>query len=134
MCKLQAWPTGASPGKQKQAGRKAIATASHVQDENAHHQSHCQQVDELTGKVQRLEEGLRNTTTDFIVARRDKQAAEAQAAAASAKLSEERHRHTQKVAISRISHAKSTMYRGLQQLDVHCIRLHGVHMSVRTAS
>jgi hypothetical protein len=53
-----------------------------MQDEEAHRLNYQQQIEELMSKVKRMEEALRTTTTDYIIARRDKQAAEVRAAAA----------------------------------------------------
>ena len=53
-----------------------------MQDEEGHRKNYQQQIDELTTKVKRMEDALRSTTTDYIISRRDKQAAEARAVAA----------------------------------------------------
>lgn len=59
-------------------------------DEAAHRANFTAQIEALTGKVKRTEEALRVTTTDYIVARRDKLAAEASLAEARATLEAER--------------------------------------------
>jgi hypothetical protein len=68
-----------------------------LQDEEAHHRSHQQQVEALTSKVARLEEALRTTTTDYIVTRRDKQAAQARATEVDAEMAAERKKAATKV-------------------------------------
>lgn len=59
-----------------------------TQDDEAHRRNYQQQIEELTSKVKRMEEALRATTTDYIICRRDKQDADARAAAAEQRLSE----------------------------------------------
>jgi coiled-coil domain-containing protein 77 len=53
-----------------------------LQDEEAHRRNYQRQIEDLTTKVKRTEEALRSATTDYILARRDKQAAETRAVAA----------------------------------------------------
>lgn len=67
------------------------------QDEEAHRKNYQQQIDELTTKVKRMEDALRATTTDYIVARRDKQAAEARTVAAEETQARERASTSTKV-------------------------------------
>ena len=68
-----------------------------VQDEEAHRQNFVQQMAELTSKVQRLEEALCKATTDYIIARRDKQSADACAADATDALATEKQASAAKV-------------------------------------
>ena len=68
-----------------------------AQDEEAHRQNYNRQIDEVMQKVKRTEEALRNTTTDYILARRDKQVAEARAVTAETALAQEKEQGSQQV-------------------------------------
>jgi hypothetical protein len=61
-----------------------------LQDEEAHRQNSRRQLEELTTKLKRTEEALRSTTTDYILARRDKQEADARAVTAETALQHEK--------------------------------------------
>lgn len=71
-----------------------------LQDDQAHRQNYQQQIEELTGKVKRMEEALRATTTDYILCRRDKQDADARAAAAEQRLADSSRASSSKVRVA----------------------------------
>ena len=60
------------------------------QDEDAHRTNFQRQIESLMAKLKRTEEALRSTTTDYILARRDKQQAETRAVTADSALAQER--------------------------------------------
>lgn len=68
-----------------------------MQDEEAHRRNYQRQIEDLTMKTKRTEEALRSATTDYILARRDKQSAEARAVAAEEALQQEKDRAEQEV-------------------------------------
>lgn len=72
-------------------------------DEEAHRQNYLNQIESLTAKLKRTEEALRMTTKDYIIARRDKQAAQEKAAQAESDLAEHR-----KMATSKLAETKKT--------------------------
>lgn len=62
-----------------------------------HRQNYNRQIEDLMQKIKRTEEALRTATTDYILARRDKQVAEARAVTAEADLANGKEEAASKV-------------------------------------
>lgn len=68
-----------------------------MQDVESHRRNFQRQIEDLTTKIKRTEAALRSATTDYILARRDKQTAEARAVTSEEALQQERDKAAQQV-------------------------------------
>lgn len=73
-----------------------------MQDAESHRRNFQRQIEDLTTKIKRTEAALRSATTDYILARRDKQTAEARAVTSEDALKLERDKAVQQVCAARV--------------------------------
>jgi coiled-coil domain-containing protein 77 len=71
-----------------------------MQDADSHRRNFQRQIEDVTAKIKRTEAALRSATTDYILARRDKQTAEARAITAEDALQQERDKAARQVCTS----------------------------------
>lgn len=72
-----------------------------MQDAESHRRNFQRQIEDLTTKIKRTEAALRSATTDYILARRDKQTSEARAVTSEEALQAERDKAVQQVSTAR---------------------------------
>lgn len=80
-------------------------------------------------KIKRTEEALRTATTDYILARRDKQVAEAKAVTAEAALAKEREQAAHKVFIRLYCHSELSVPTGSDGVQINAVELEGSRSS-----
>eukprot|EP00892_Ulva_mutabilis_P005163 jgi/Ulvmu1/3018/UM015_0058.1 len=118
------------------------------QDEEAHRQNYNRQISEVMQKIKRTEEALRHATTDYILARRDKQVAEARAVTAETDLTQQKEQATHKLKLLHEKHqeeldrmhrahedalekATAKLSKSLRNREVEYSQLESMHLAVK---